>query len=176
MIERHRFHGEVFFIEDQQPVPHHRGFLVGDLEGFRQFVAPGFHLRLADVRHAPGGPEVLVEVPQVAAETVVEDFSGSRWTPDPVLRSLAGEVQAEEPVEARHVVHVEVRKEDMVDRLHLRRREHGQTAFAAVEKQPAHGVTAVDLHMERIVPPGRTEHPETDRHAAGKKPRANLSS
>ncbi len=99
-----------------------------------------------------GGLLASHEVPQEALETVMQDAAGVRRTPDVIGPVGAAVHAAEEGVEARDMVHVQLGEEQVVDGLNLAEGQQRQTSLAAVEEQATDGLAAVDGHEQGVVP------------------------
>ena len=84
-------------------------------KGFRQFVTGGGDALGADVVAEPGGTPVADEIPDEAAKAMAFDLNGAGRSPDVVQAVGAVVVPAEECVEPCDMIHVEVRKQQVID-------------------------------------------------------------
>ena len=78
-----------------------------------------------------------------------------RWTPSRTDATPVSPIRAQlTTCEPGHVVHVQMREEEVVHGLDLSGAQHVQTALAAVQQQPGQRLSAVDAHEGRVFPPG----------------------
>ena len=105
-----------------------------------------------------------MQVPEESLKAVLRDAGGFGRSPDAIGLRVAIESRPEERVEARYVIHVAVREEEVIDRQDVAKRKFGDAPFAAVEEQPLDGLPAIDLDEQRIVAARFSEDTVGERH------------
>jgi hypothetical protein len=133
---------------------------MGNRESFSQLKPARFHVLGMNVVNVPRTRLPAYEVPPETLTAVVHDAGGFGRSPD-VVR-LVGPVKgaAKERVESADVIHVEVRKEQVVDLLDLAERKLLEAAVPAVEQQAIHRLSAIDSDEQGVVAAGVTENLE----------------
>ncbi|OPZ82960.1 MAG: hypothetical protein BWY76_02513 [bacterium ADurb.Bin429] len=130
---------------------------------------PQFEARAGDrfrvyVAHPPGNIRSAMQIPHESLETVVQNARALRRPPDDVRLALAVIGAAEEGIKPADVVHVQVRKEEMVNPLNLGKRQPRQHPVAAVKQQPVHRLPGIDMQQQRVIAPRRAEDLMLDAH------------
>ena len=121
-------------------------------------------LVLMHVRDEPRGRHLFVQVPEDTLKPMLKDPRTLGGPQNPVRFCVTVESASEETIKPRHVVHVQVRKQQVINPEDIGQRYFGETTLAAVEQQPLESLAAVDLNQESVIFAGCSQNTESDAH------------
>lgn len=163
VFQRDGLHGYLWCGQDRAVVQA-GARVVGHGEGLVRLETEGLHVRVVNVMHEPLAPQLWRVIPPEPLKAVPED-AGRAGRPPGVRGRGPVEGRAKEIVEAAHVIHVQVRQQQVVGGLHLRERQRVQHVRAAVQQQARLPLPAVRHDPQRVVFRRSAQHP-CPQHAA----------
>lgn len=107
-----------------------------------------------------------MEVPSEGAKAVGQNFQSALRTPDLDWNIRSVVVVSEKRVETRHVIHVKVGKEKMIDPLDFRRFQVAEAALTAIEEKSIVRLAGIHRDQERVIGSGGTEDFPVDCHGS----------
>ena len=120
-------------------------------ECFAQFEPGRPDMAGVQVVHPPGGIHGTMQIPGVSLKTVLQDPCGFRWAPNLVGPGDTVKIGAEKSVETRHMVHVQMRKKQVVDGLEVSEGKGGKATLTAIKQQPGHLLPGIHLGKNSVV-------------------------
>ena len=107
-----------------------------------------------------------MEVPSEGAKAVGQNVHGALRTPDLDWNIRSVVVVSEKRVETRHVIHVKVGKEKMIDPLDFRRFQAAEAALTAIEEKPIVRLAGIHRDQERVIGAWGTKDFPVDCHVS----------
>ena len=107
-----------------------------------------------------------MEVPSEGAKAVGQNVHGALRTPDLDWNIRSVVVVAEKRVETRHVIHVKVGKEKVIDPLDLRRFQAAEAALTAIEEKSILRLAGIHRGQERVIGSRGTQDFPVDCHGS----------
>ena len=114
--------------------------------------------------HLPTSVHVGIQVPDVAAHSVLHDSGRFGRTPNLIGRAL--KVGPKVRVEPGDVIHVQMRKAQVIDLHDFTELELRNATIAAIEQKPVRGLTGVDANQQRVVIAGFAQNFKLESHAS----------